>query len=101
MDYTERGTIEKAIDELTRDEAANAGFMNQTDLEQLVGENDELTSEGRLYFAGFVAGMLMTIRTFRDGAEIELSAEDATEIRDIINRREREFVEHWNGQRPD
>lgn len=91
MDYAERGAIEKTFDTVLSDSTNGLAAAGGDGDEELVGGNDELSAAGRLYTTGILIGMLTTIRSFSDGST-GFSEEDASEIGQIVNRREREMA---------
>ncbi len=89
MDYAERGTVEKTLDDLIAD---SGGFGDALDPElgQLASE-EGFTPEGRAYFTGVLSGILATVRTFSDGKSA-FDREDVEEIRRIAASREAELL---------
>lgn len=90
MDYAERGTVEKILDELIESDRTISN-RSSGDGGPLVADGSALTMEGRRYLTGVLTGILTTVRTFTDGTAA-FEEEDFDEIRKIVDRRERELV---------
>lgn len=99
MDFAERGAIEKTFDTVLTDQSNGLQQANEDGTDDLLAGSGELSSAGRLYTSGILIGMLTTIRSFADEAT-DFTEEDATEIDQIVARREREMAQRLAGQEP-
>lgn len=91
MDYAERGAVEKTFDSVLADTENGLERPGGDESNELVDGESDLTDAGRLYSTGILIGMLTTIRSFSNEST-DFTEEDANEIANIVNRREKEMA---------
>lgn len=91
MDHAERGTVEKTLDELIKqDKQLGQSLINEVQTAML--NQEDIQSDQAMVLAGVVSGILSTIRTYANESS-GIGDDDLDEILQIVRRREQEFLD--------